>query len=133
MAGFLKSLFGGGKSNGSSQAEAVEYNGFSIQPTPKSVNNGWSTEAVITRERILELRRLVRQVPVSRGVQDYAIRLVQATHPDQEGAPELSRRYVRYGSSPRGAQGLLLGAKILALLDGRYAASRDDIGLALKA
>ncbi len=84
-------------------------------------------QAVITRERILELRRLVRQVPVARAVQDYAIRLVQATHPDQQGSPELSRKYVRYGSSPRGAQGLLLGAKILALLDSRFAASCADI------
>ena len=50
MAGFLKSIFGGGKSNGASQAETLEYNGFSIQPTPRNVNNGWSTEAIITKE-----------------------------------------------------------------------------------
>ena len=82
---------------------------------------------VLDRARILEMRQLARRVPVSRAVQDYAIRLVQATHNDLHGAPELARKYVRYGSSPRGAQGLLMGAKILALLDGRYAASCADI------
>jgi hypothetical protein len=50
MANFFKSLFGSENSKGSSQAEAIEYNGFSIQPTPKNVSNGWSTEAMITRE-----------------------------------------------------------------------------------
>jgi len=46
---------------------------------------------------------------------------------DRAEAPELSKKYVRYGSSPRGAQALLLGAKILALLDGRFAASCQDV------
>ncbi len=82
---------------------------------------------VLDGARILELRQLVRQVPVSRAVQDFAIRLVQATHPNQDSSPELTRKYVRYGSSPRGAQGLLLGAKIRALLDGRFAGSCQDI------
>jgi MoxR-like ATPase len=81
----------------------------------------------VNRERILEMREVVRQVPVSRMVQDYAIRILQATHPDRPEAPELSRKFVRYGASPRGAQALLLGAKILALLDGRFAASSKDI------
>jgi MoxR-like ATPase len=82
---------------------------------------------VVGRERILEMREVVRQVPVSRMVQDYAIRILQATHPDRPESPELTRKFVRYGSSPRGAQALLLGAKILALLDGRFAASCQDV------
>ena len=82
---------------------------------------------VITKDRILAMREVVREVPVGRQVQDYAIRMVQATHPDQGIAMDLTKKYVRYGASPRGAQGLLLGAKILALLDGRFSASCEDI------
>ena len=73
-----------------------------------------------------ELRELVRQVPVARPVQDYAIRVLESTHPSPS-APELTRKFIRYGASPRGAQACLLGAKIKALLDGRFAASADDI------
>ncbi len=82
---------------------------------------------VLGAERILAMRETLRQVPVSRMVQDYAIRLLQATHPEADAAPDSVRQYVRFGSSPRGAQALLLGAKILALLDGRFSASIDDI------
>ena len=68
------------------------------------------------------------QVPVARPVQDYAVRLVEATHPEHaDGAPPLTKRFVRYGASPRGAQAILLGAKIRALLDGRFAVSIDDV------
>jgi len=84
-------------------------------------------EPVITRERILQMRGVVRQVPVSHAVQDYAIRILEATHPDRPHSPESSRKYARFGASPRGAQAILLGAKILALLDGRFAASCADI------
>jgi MoxR-like ATPase len=83
--------------------------------------------AVLDREAIVEMQRLVRQVPVARHVQDYAIRLLQSTHPDGPDTPELAKRFVRYGSSPRGAQAMLLAAKIRALFDGRFAASVDDV------
>ena len=83
--------------------------------------------AVLDREAILQMQQLVRQVPVARHVQDYAVRVVQATHPDGPDAPDLVKRFVRYGSSPRGAQSVLLAAKIKALFDGRFAASVDDV------
>jgi len=82
---------------------------------------------VLTREQILEMQALVRRVPVARHVQDYAIRVLQATHPNGEEAPELVKRFVRTGASPRGAQAMLLGAKVRALFDGRFAASIDDV------
>src|ERR1700733_9601974 len=69
---------------------------------------------VLDREKILAMQRLVRQVPVARHVQDYAVRVLQATHPDGPDAPDLTRRFVRFGGSPRGAQSLLLAAKIRA-------------------
>jgi MoxR-like ATPase len=83
--------------------------------------------AVLDREAILDMQRLVRQVPVAYHVQDYAIRVLQATHPDGPDAPDLAKRFVRYGSSPRGGQAILLAAKIRALFDDRFAASVDDV------
>jgi MoxR-like ATPase len=83
--------------------------------------------AVLDRQGILEMQQLVRQVPVARHVQDYAVRVLQATHPDGPDAPDLAKRFVRYGSSPRGAQAMLLAAKIRALFEGRFAASVDDV------
>jgi MoxR-like ATPase len=82
---------------------------------------------VVDAERIVEMQRLVRTVPVAEHVKDYAIRALLATHPDQADAPEDVKRFVRTGASPRGAQALLLAAKIYALFDGRYAASSDDV------
>jgi MoxR-like ATPase len=83
--------------------------------------------AVLDRGAILEMQQLARQVPVARHVQDYAIRVLQASHPDAANAPDVAKRFVRYGSSPRGAQALLLAAKIRALFDGRFAAAVDDV------
>jgi len=82
---------------------------------------------VIDGARILTLRDLVRQVPVAQQVQDFAIRVLEATHPDSDEALPVTKKYLRFGSSPRGAQAMLLGAKIKALLDGRFSASCDDI------
>ena len=82
---------------------------------------------VLHRDDILRMQNLVRRVPVARHVQDYAIRVVQATHPDGPDAPEICKRFVRFGASPRGAQSVLLAAKIRALFEGRFAASIDDV------
>jgi MoxR-like ATPase len=82
---------------------------------------------VLDGPRILEMMKLVRDVPVARHVQDYAIRLLRSTHPDTPEAHPLTKRYVRFGASPRGAQAILLAAKINALFDGRFAASIDDV------
>jgi MoxR-like ATPase len=76
---------------------------------------------------IEEWGRLVRQVPIAKEVRDYGVALVLATHPEQAGAPEVTRRYVRYGSSPRGAQAIVLAAKIRAVLEHRHHVARDDI------
>ena len=83
--------------------------------------------AVLTKERINEMKELVRKVPLSRNVQDYAIRVLQATHPDTVDATDAVKKYVRYGASPRGVQAMILAAKIRALLEGRYAVSIDDV------
>jgi MoxR-like ATPase len=82
---------------------------------------------------IIALREIVRQVPIAREVQEHAVRLVLATHPNEDAATPLARKYVRYGASPRGAQTLILAAKIFALLDGRYHTARADIDQAAPA
>jgi MoxR-like ATPase len=82
---------------------------------------------VLTRDDVLGMQRLVRRVPVARHVQDYAIRVVLATHPGNAEATDLVKRFVRTGASPRGVQAVLLGAKIRALFSGRFAASIDDV------
>ena len=84
-------------------------------------------QAVLGRERVIEMRALVRKVPLSRTVQDYAIRVLQATHPDTIEATDMVKKFVRYGASPRGAQTVILAAKIRALLQSRYAVSIDDV------
>ncbi len=86
-----------------------------------------TVKPVLARERILEMQGLVREVPVARHVQDYAVRLLQGTHPTTDGAIDTVKRFVKFGASPRGAQALLLAAKIRALFEGRYAASLDDV------
>ena len=82
---------------------------------------------VLGAQEVVGYQQLIRSVPASRAVMDYAVRLVSATHPDREGAMEEIRRFVRYGSSPRGAQGLILAGKVYALLDGRYAVGFEDV------
>ncbi len=78
---------------------------------------------------ILEIRQWVREVPLAETVKDYAVRLILATHPRQEAGDngtELARRFVLYGSSPRGLQSLILAAKARALLSGRPNVSFED-------
>ncbi len=83
--------------------------------------------AILDATRVVELQQFVRQVPVARHVQDYVVRILEATHPDGEIPVDLVKRYVRFGGSPRGAQSVLLAAKIFALFDGRFAPGPDDV------
>jgi MoxR-like ATPase len=76
---------------------------------------------------IRQWQELVREVLVAPPVRDYAIRLVLATHPQGEFATGETNKYVRYGASPRGAQALILGGKVRALLEGRYNVSFEDV------
>lgn len=78
-------------------------------------------------EEITQAQNLVRHVVIAQHVQDYAIRLILATHPQGEFAPEVTNRFVRFGSSPRGVQALVLAGKVRAMLDERYHVSFDDI------
>ncbi|HUS64394.1 MAG TPA: MoxR family ATPase [Kofleriaceae bacterium] len=84
-------------------------------------------QPVVDKTRIVEMKQLVRRVPLSRTVQDYAVRVLEATHPTSAVSTDMVKKFVRYGGSPRGVQTVILGAKIRALLEGRYAVSIDDI------
>jgi MoxR-like ATPase len=84
-------------------------------------------ERVLSGERILEMSRLARQIPIAAEIRRYGLAVVMATHPEHELSADIARRYVRYGSSPRGAQALILGAKIRAILDHRYHVAKEDL------
>ena len=88
---------------------------------PKKVNKA------VDREMLLRMQALAREVPVPGHVKDYAVRLVLATHPGTQSAAAVSDQYLRFGSSPRGAQTMILAAKVKALTDGRFNVSFDDI------
>ncbi len=90
-------------------------------------------EVVMEKSVVNEMSVLCREVPIATHVRDYAVRCVLATHPGSEYAAEMTNQFVRYGSSPRGAQALILSGKIKALLDGRYNVSFDDIRSSIKA
>jgi MoxR-like ATPase len=76
---------------------------------------------------ILRYQGLVREVLIAPPVQDYAVRLVLATHPHDTTAPPSVQQYVRHGASPRGLQALVAGAQVRALLEDRFNVSRDDL------
>jgi MoxR-like ATPase len=95
----------------------------------RRTTTGLSAAAQIAADgpTILAMGRLARQVPIANHVSDYVVQLTLATHPENAEAPPIIRRYVRYGASPRGAQAIVLGAKIRALMEGRLNVSFEDI------
>ncbi len=84
-------------------------------------------ETVASGADILKMREIARQVPVARPVQDYALRLVLATHPELSDSPSVTRENARFGASPRAGQALIAVSRVRALMDGRYNVSFDDI------
>jgi MoxR-like ATPase len=84
-------------------------------------------QPVADSETIRAMQTLARGVPIAQHVTEAAARLVRATLPADPDAPEIVRRYVNYGASPRGVQALILAGKIVALLDGRYNVAVDDL------
>ena len=86
-----------------------------------------TAEAVINGEEILAMRALASAVPVADEVLNYTVNLVSGTHPELESSPASTRKYVKYGASPRAAQGLITAAKVRALMRGRYNVSYEDI------
>jgi MoxR-like ATPase len=86
-----------------------------------------AAQHVASAAEIVEMQRLARAVPIAPHITAYAVSVLAATHPDNGRAPSIVRQYVRYGGSPRGAQALVTAGKILALMDGRFNVSVDDV------
>jgi MoxR-like ATPase len=84
-------------------------------------------KTVLEQGEVLEMRKTVLSVPIARSVQDYAIRLTLATHPNSAQSHARTNKYVRFGASPRGTQALVLGGKVQALLNDRAHVSCEDI------
>ncbi|MCB9078090.1 MAG: MoxR family ATPase [Anaerolineaceae bacterium] len=82
---------------------------------------------VTSGETIVAMQRLARQVPIAQPLTAYAVNLLEATHPQHAAAPDMVRRYVRYGASPRGLQAMIIAAKISALIDGRHNVDYADL------
>lgn len=94
----------------------------------RTTKNEWPQPTkVMDGPEILSWQKFIREVLVAAPVQDYAIRLVLATHPEGEFASAVTNKYIRCGASPRGAQALVLASKVRALLEGRYNVSFEDI------
>jgi MoxR-like ATPase len=82
---------------------------------------------ILDAEAILDMRKIFREVPISKGVQEYVLKVLLATHPEDEHAPQVSKKFISYGASPRAAQAMISTAKIRALMEGRYNVSFEDI------
>jgi MoxR-like ATPase len=95
----------------------------------RTTREHFPTISTVPLESLESLRELVRAVPVVREIEARAVQLVLATHPERSEAVPLAKKFVRYGASPRGAQALILCAKVSALLDGRYHVAKEDIDM----
>ena len=90
-------------------------------------NHNENATKVVDGETILKMRELSHDVPCIPEVLSYAMRLVHSTHPEMDDCGEVTKKYIRYGASPRACQALITGAKIRALINGNYNVSFDDI------
>jgi len=88
------------------------------EPEMLTVTNG---------EEIIEAQKLAKTVPAAKAVLEYAMKIIMATHPDQDNSLDIVKKYVRCGSSPRGAQGLIASARVRALMEGRFNIAFEDI------
>lgn len=84
-------------------------------------------ETKINGEEIMEIRKVIRDIPIAEPVQEYALKLVICTHPELESAPDLTKKYIATGASPRAAQAIYTVARAKAFLEGRYNVSFQDI------
>lgn len=82
---------------------------------------------VLTVEEILKFQKLVRKIPVSDNVYEFAIKLVQATRPGTEAAKDVTREYISWGAGPRASQNLILAAKAHAALKGKFSPDSEDV------
>lgn len=92
-----------------------------------TANKEIELQKVIEAAAILEMRKVIREVPIAKPVKEYALRVVMGTHPEIDGAPESTKKYIRFGASPRAAQAIITASRARALMEGRYNVSFEDI------
>ena len=86
-----------------------------------------TASAVVTAEELLDMRACAKDIPIMEQVMRYTMRLVCATHPELSASPDFSKKYLRFGASPRAAQALITAGKVRALMNGRYNVAYEDI------
>lgn len=90
-------------------------------------NNNVEINRVVNGNEILEMRKIVKEIPMAQAVKEYALKVILATHPELPGSPDFVKKYVNAGASPRGAQGIFNTAKVRAVMEGRFNVSFEDI------
>lgn len=86
-----------------------------------------TASAVVTAEELLDMRACAKEIPIMEQVMRYTMRLVCATHPELSSSPDFTKKYLRFGASPRAAQALITAGKVRALMNGRYNVAYEDI------
>lgn len=84
-------------------------------------------KSVLEGDEIIKMREILREVKISEAVKEYALKLILGTHPEIEEGHSMTKEYVEAGASPRAAQGIISGAKVRAVMEGRYNVSFEDI------
>ncbi len=84
-------------------------------------------DAILNAEDILSIREITKEIPISEAVSEYALKLILATHPELKDSPEITKKYISIGASPRGAQAIFKAAKVRAMMEGRFNVSFEDI------
>ena len=90
-------------------------------------NDKTEINSVLEGDEILKIRELIREIKIADSVMEYALKLILATHPEIEDGAEIVKKYVEAGASPRAAQGIISGAKVRAVMEGRLNVSFEDI------
>ena len=96
-----------------------------VSMTQKTLDE--TATAVVTAEELLDMRACAKEIPIMEPIMRYTMRLVCATHPEQADSPECTKKYLRFGASPRAAQALITAGKVRALMNGRYNVAYEDI------
>ena len=90
-------------------------------------NQKVTLDSIISGEDIIAIREMIRDMPISDAVMDYALSVVVATHPESEGAADITKKYMQNGASPRAAQAIIKTAKVRAFMEGRYNVAFEDV------
>lgn len=109
------------------KAELLEIVTSTTTGSPREANK------ICSQEQLLEMREIAKEVPVATPVAEYIMDVVLKSHPDYADAPEMVKKYVRYGASPRGAQAIMMTARVYALMAGRYNVAYEDVKVVAKA